>query len=177
VLNCVHLQRKSCTRSNFLRCQLCANTNQIDLFVQNTGPVFLYVPVTGSFCRYRLFLLPFNIPCVWWTTVQNCIWNNYHFLAVSINFPILLPPFTHVIWNSVQNIIDRLKKKLMQILLNNSIPTAKKTQHFSISRINWLISFKEITVVYSENQTKHINTTLISNCFKCRWYIYLPLGF
>jgi hypothetical protein len=38
-----------------------------------------------------------------------------------------------------------------------SVRTAKKTRHFSITKINWLTLFKEIIAVYSENHTKHIN--------------------
>jgi hypothetical protein len=40
----------------------------------------------------------------------------------------------------------------------NSVRTAKKTQHFTITKINWLTLFKEIIAVYSENHTKPINT-------------------
>jgi hypothetical protein len=40
----------------------------------------------------------------------------------------------------------------------NSVRTAKKTQHFTITKINWLTLFKEIIAVYSENHTKYINT-------------------
>jgi uracil DNA glycosylase len=43
--------------------------------------------------------------------------------------------------------------------LKNSVRTAKKTPHFTITKINWLTLFKEIIAVYSENHTKHINTT------------------
>jgi hypothetical protein len=41
--------------------------------------------------------------------------------------------------------------------IKNSVRTAKKTQHFTITNINWLTLFKEIIVVYSENHTKNIN--------------------
>jgi hypothetical protein len=47
--------------------------------------------------------------------------------------------------------------KLVQIL-KNSVRTAKKTLHFTITKINWLTLFKEIITVYSENHTKYINT-------------------
>jgi hypothetical protein len=40
----------------------------------------------------------------------------------------------------------------------NSVRTAKKTQRVSMMVIGWLTLFREITVVYSENHTKHINT-------------------
>jgi hypothetical protein len=35
--------------------------------------------------------------------------------------------------------------------------TAKKTQHFTVTNINWLTLFKEIIAVYSKNHTKQIN--------------------
>jgi hypothetical protein len=44
------------------------------------------------------------------------------------------------------------------ILFNNSVRTAKKTLHFTITKINWFPLFKEIIAVHSENHTKHINT-------------------
>jgi hypothetical protein len=34
----------------------------------------------------------------------------------------------------------------------------KETQHFTITRINWLILFKDIIAVYTENYAKIINT-------------------
>jgi hypothetical protein len=43
------------------------------------------------------------------------------------------------------------------ILYMNSVRTAKKTQHFTITEINWLTAFKEIMAVYFENSMKHIN--------------------
>jgi hypothetical protein len=44
------------------------------------------------------------------------------------------------------------------IIFSNSVRTAKKTQLFTITKINWLTLFKEIIPVYSENRTKPINT-------------------
>jgi hypothetical protein len=43
------------------------------------------------------------------------------------------------------------------ILFKNSVRTAKKTPHFSVTNINRLTLFKEITAVYSEDNTKPIN--------------------
>jgi hypothetical protein len=43
-------------------------------------------------------------------------------------------------------------------IFKNSVRTAKKTQHFTIAKINWLMLFKEIIAVYSENHTEQINT-------------------
>jgi hypothetical protein len=47
-----------------------------------------------------------------------------------------------------------LKPKLSAILFNNSVRTAKKTPHFTVTKINRLTLFKEIIAVYSENHTK-----------------------
>jgi hypothetical protein len=46
---------------------------------------------------------------------------------------------------------------------NNRVPTSKKTPHFTITKINWLISLKEIISAYSEHNTGHRNP-------KCRVY-------
>jgi hypothetical protein len=47
------------------------------------------------------------------------------------------------------------------MLFKNPVRTSKKTQHFTITKINWLMLFKEIIAVYSENNTKPINTLLV----------------
>jgi hypothetical protein len=44
------------------------------------------------------------------------------------------------------------------MIFKNSVRTAKKTPHFTITTINWLTVFKEIIAVYSENRTELINT-------------------
>jgi hypothetical protein len=51
-----------------------------------------------------------------------------------------------------------LKPKLVKIIFNNSVRTAKKTQHFTITNINWLTLFKEIIAVYIKNHMKPIST-------------------
>jgi hypothetical protein len=55
------------------------------------------------------------------------------------------------------NMLNPLKPNLCQIIFKNSVRTAKKTVHFTITKINWLTLFKEIIAVYCENHTKHIN--------------------
>jgi hypothetical protein len=50
--------------------------------------------------------------------------------------------------------INPLKLKLVQIIFKNSVRTAKKTLHFTITKINWLTLFKEIIAFYSENHMK-----------------------
>jgi hypothetical protein len=49
---------------------------------------------------------------------------------------------------------ERLKFKLDQIIFKNSVRTSKRTPHFTIKKIKWLMMFKEIIDVCSE----HINT-------------------
>jgi hypothetical protein len=51
-----------------------------------------------------------------------------------------------------------LKPKLVYIIVNNSVRTSKRTPHFTITKIKWLILFKEIITVYMENPKKPINT-------------------
>jgi hypothetical protein len=60
--------------------------------------------------------------------------------------------------NKIKIIINPLKPKIVSIIFKYSVRTAKKTQHFTITKINWLTLFKEIIAVYSENHTKTINT-------------------
>jgi hypothetical protein len=54
--------------------------------------------------------------------------------------------------------IISLKRKFVKIIFKNSVRTAKKTPHFTITKINWLTLLKEMIAVYTENHTKHINT-------------------
>jgi hypothetical protein len=56
-------------------------------------------------------------------------------------------PIYHKLFNA-------LKPKLVQIMFMNAVRTSKRTPHFTITKINWLTLFKEITAVYSENDTK-----------------------
>jgi hypothetical protein len=72
-------------------------------------------------------------------------WHSFYYL-----------PLKHIFF-----FINPLKPKLVRIMFKNSVCTSKKTQHFSISKINWQRLFKEIIAVYSENQIQHnMMTTL-----------------
>jgi hypothetical protein len=53
--------------------------------------------------------------------------------------------------------------KLQGHLFKHSARTAKKTQHFTITKINWLTLFKEIIAVYSENHMKYISSLCEQN--------------
>jgi hypothetical protein len=44
------------------------------------------------------------------------------------------------------------------MLFKNSVRTSKRTPHFTITQVNWLMLLKEIIAVYNENHTKPINT-------------------
>jgi hypothetical protein len=50
--------------------------------------------------------------------------------------------------------VKPLKLKLVYIIFKNSVRTAKKTQHFTITKINLLTMCKEIIAVHSENKYK-----------------------
>jgi hypothetical protein len=61
--------------------------------------------------------------------------------------------------------LNPLKPKIVKIIFKNSVCTSKKTQHFTITKINWLMLFEEIMPVYSENHTRPINTKCtVSDC-------------
>jgi hypothetical protein len=46
---------------------------------------------------------------------------------------------------------------ITQIVLKNPVRTSKRTPHFTVTEINWLMLFKEIIPVYSENLMKAIH--------------------
>jgi len=57
------------------------------------------------------------------------------------------------------------------MLFKNSVRTSKRTPHFTITKINSLMLFKEIIAVYSENHTKPIKTKWsITDC-QSWWFI------
>jgi hypothetical protein len=53
--------------------------------------------------------------------------------------------------------LSTLEAAARLVTLKNSVRTAKKTPHFTVTEINRLTPFKEIIAVYSENHTKHTN--------------------
>jgi hypothetical protein len=54
---------------------------------------------------------------------------------------------------SVRNTPLKYETLLYQIIYKNSVRTAKKTQHFTITKINWLTLWRKIIVVCTENHT------------------------
>jgi hypothetical protein len=61
--------------------------------------------------------------------------------------------------------------KLVYILFKNSVHTSKRTPHFTITKINWLMLFKEVIAVYSENHAKPISTKCSITDSQSRWFI------
>jgi hypothetical protein len=59
--------------------------------------------------------------------------------------------------------------KSVLIVFKNSVRTSKKTQHVSMTTINWVMLFGEIIAVHSENHTKLIHTLWakcrLTDCF------------
>jgi hypothetical protein len=51
------------------------------------------------------------------------------------------------------SLFNLLKLKLFLIIFKNSVRTSKRTLHFTITKTNWLMTFKEIIAVYTENRT------------------------
>jgi hypothetical protein len=64
-------------------------------------------------------------------------------------------------WCGITITFNPLKPKLVYMLFKNSVRTSKRTRHFTITKINWLMLIKKIIAVYSENHTKPINTNAV----------------
>jgi hypothetical protein len=68
-----------------------------------------------------------------------------------------------------------LKLKLFYIIFKNSVRTAKKTPHFTVTKFNRLTPLKEIIAVYSENHARPIDKKGTITDFKagdtyiCHW--------
>jgi hypothetical protein len=54
------------------------------------------------------------------------------------------------------------------MLFKNSVRTSKRTPHFTITKINWVMLFKEIIAVYSENHAKPINAVKADGSYSYR---------
>jgi hypothetical protein len=67
--------------------------------------------------------------------------------------------------------LNAMKTKLVYILFKNSVRTAKGTPNFTITKINWLMLFKEVIAVYSKNHAKPINTKCSNTASQSRWFI------
>jgi hypothetical protein len=51
-----------------------------------------------------------------------------------------------------------LKLEVVQIIFKNAVRTSKRTQHFTLTKINWLmLFFREMIAVYTENHNDPTN--------------------
>jgi hypothetical protein len=51
-----------------------------------------------------------------------------------------------------------IKAEARLMMFKNSVRTSKRTPHFTIKKINWLMLFKEVMGFCNENHTKPLNT-------------------
>jgi hypothetical protein len=65
-----------------------------------------------------------------------------------VNFMVLSCNWVSTLWNT----------KLIWTEFKKSAPVSNKTQHISITKISWLLQFKKIIVIYTDNHMKPINT-------------------
>jgi hypothetical protein len=56
---------------------------------------------------------------------------------------------------TIKMFLNPLKPNLFFILFKNSALSSKRTPRFTITKINWLMLFKEIIAVYTENHRQH----------------------
>jgi hypothetical protein len=52
----------------------------------------------------------------------------------------------------MKSVIKPFKPKLVKSLCKNSVRTSKRTPHFTITKTNWLMLFKEIIAVFGETK-------------------------
>jgi hypothetical protein len=91
---------------------------------------------------------------------SNCVTSDYsHFTVVMTTRHMV---HTLLMTGSHEAQLNLWSPKFIHIMFKNSVRTAKKTQLFTITKINWLTLFKEIIAVYSENHTKPMNTKMQS---------------
>jgi hypothetical protein len=121
-----------------------SNINNFFFFSRQRMPIIYGLLI----CRFSSLLFPFMLVriyvlllCCFKSTYVFCLISSFGGKSVSRDFLHILTEFWSV--GSTQT---------------HSVRTSKKTQHFFITKISWLILCREIIVVYSENHTKSINT-------------------
>jgi hypothetical protein len=64
---------------------------------------------------------------------------------------------------SLESVFNPLKPTLVYITFKNSACTSKTTPAVTITKISWLMLFKEVITVYTENHTEpiHKNVELV----------------
>jgi hypothetical protein len=54
-----------------------------------------------------------------------------------------------------------VKLKLVQIIFKNSVRASKRTPHFTITKINWLMLVKKVISVYDESHREFIHKNML----------------
>jgi hypothetical protein len=65
--------------------------------------------------------------------------------------------------------VPRMKLKLVMIIFKYTVRASKRTLHFTITKINWLISFKEIIAVYETLKYKSRFFVTESGTYISQW--------
>jgi hypothetical protein len=122
--------------------------------------------LTHPFNVLYLYILPskvFVYSIHWYAASQIFkFWDLFYYLAIYYCFCSFL--FTHfychyfvfIVYIFMLYIINYAEARLN--IFKNSVRTAKKTPHFTITKINQLALFKEIIAVYTEHHTRPTNT-------------------
>jgi hypothetical protein len=71
-----------------------------------------------------------------------------------------------------QTVVVREKIAGARLNILTSVRTSKRTPHFTITRISWLMLFKETVAVYSEIHTKPRNTKYSVRSLGCLRHDY-----
>jgi hypothetical protein len=80
-----------------------------------------------------------------------------HLILLDLITLIPKPPVHTLIASTGDAILTLWSTKFIKTIFTNSVPTSKKTQHVSITKVTCLTLFNEVNVVYSENNMKPIN--------------------
>jgi hypothetical protein len=67
--------------------------------------------------------------------------------------------------------VNCLKPQLVKIIFKEPVRTSKRT-HFTITRLNWVMLFKEIMAFYSEKYKKLIQKYSVRDCQDSWTYNY-----
>jgi hypothetical protein len=94
--------------------------------------------------------------------ILTCIWgggslgHNFYVNICNVEFG-SKSAFVLGLKKTMENLYGLGRSQLVYIIFKNSVRTAKKTQHFTVTKMNRLTLFKEIIGVCSESHTERVN--------------------